>query len=210
MPKTRHWLRAMLAIFLTLLSTPLLLRADTVKQLNLAEMVQRSEKIYRGTVLSATPGTIAVGGGQLPIVTYRIQVEEVFHGNIPTVKGVKIAEFRTLGKMKPVRQGNLQLHSALPRMPEMAVGKTYLVFTTRPSAVGLSATVGLGQGRFQIYQQGKEETAVNTVNNSGLFRGMNTSASARSLSAAGAGGGSQSGPIAYSELARQIRAQLGK
>ena len=198
---------ALLMASIVLFSAPLLV-ADTVKQLNLAEMVQRADKIYRGTVLSSTEGTIEAGGGQLPVVTYRLQVEEVFRGNIPMVKGVQIAEIRMLGKMKPMRQGNLQSSSVLPRMPQLSVGQTYLVLTTRPSAIGLSTTVGLGQGSFQIYQRGKEETAINEVNNRGLFRDMN--ASATTSSAATANSALSSGPISYSELARQIRAQLGK
>jgi len=187
------------------LFSPSLLMADTVKQLNLAEMVQRADKIYRGTVLSAKEGTVQAGGGQLPIITYRLQVEEVFRGDIPTVKGVRIAEIRMLGKMKTVRQGNLQLSSVLPKMPRLSIGQTYLVFATRPSGIGLSTTVGLGQGNFQILQRGKEETALNEVNNKGLFRGMNTAGRSSSLTSSS----SSSGPISYSELARQIRAQLG-
>jgi hypothetical protein len=195
---------ALLMASIVLLNAPLLV-ADTVKQLNLAEMVQRADKIYRGTVLSAKEGTIQAGGGELPTVTYRLQVEEVFRGDIPIIKGVRIAEIRMLGKIKSVRQGSLQLNSILPKMPQLVVGQTYLVLTTRPSAIGLSTTVGLGQGSFQIYQRGKEETAVNEVNNSGLFRGMNTSA----RSTAASSSATTSGPISYTELARQIRAQLG-
>jgi len=183
-----------------------LLRADTVQQFNLAEMVQRADKIYRGTVLSAEESTVQAGGGQLPVVIYRLQVDELFRGDVPLVKGVRVVELRMLGKIKSVRQGNLQLNSVLPRLPKLNVGQTYLLLTTRPSAIGLSTTVGLGQGSFQILQRGKQETAVNEVNNVGLFRDMNTQA--RSLSAQGSTPGS--GPIAYSELAQQIRAQLGK
>src|SRR6185436_19106872 len=151
---------ALLMASLVLFSAPLVL-ADTVKQLNLAEMVQRADKIYRGTVVSSTEGTVQAGGGQIPVVTYRLQVEEVFRGSIPLTKGVRIAEIRMIGKVKTVRQGNLQLNSVLPKMPQLAVGQTYLVFATRPSNIGLSTTVGLGQGSFQILQRGKEETALN-------------------------------------------------
>lgn len=206
---SRHWLRAALAASFVLLCAPALL-ADTVKQMNLAEMVQRADKIYRATVISATPGTVEAGGGQLPIITYRLQVEEVFRGDIPTVKGVKIAEIRTLGKMQPVQHGNARLLSALPKMPEMAVGKTYLLLTTRPSAIGLSATVGLGQGSFRIFGRGKSETALNTANNRGLFRDMAQPNSASGRQAFSAAASQQGGPISYDELARQIRAQLGQ
>jgi hypothetical protein len=203
---SRSWLRVLLAAAFILISAPALL-ADTVRQMNLAEMVQNADKIYRATVISVTPGKVEVGGGQLPVITYRLRVEEVFRGDIPTVKGVKITEIRTLGKSTPVQHGNLRRLSTLPSMPQLAVGKTYLVLTTRPSAVGLSVTVGLGQGAFEIFGRGKSETAVNAVNNRGLFRDMPSAQGRQSLSAAAS---PQGGPIPYSELAQQIRAQLGQ
>ncbi|MGH9903905.1 MAG: hypothetical protein ACRD68_19010, partial [Pyrinomonadaceae bacterium] len=86
MSNSPRWSWTLLVASLFLLNTPLLV-ADTVRQFNLAEMVQRADKIYRGRVLSATQGTIEAGGGQLPVVTYRLQVEELFRGNIDTVKG---------------------------------------------------------------------------------------------------------------------------
>ncbi len=187
--------------------------ATTVMQMNLEEMSQRSAQIYRGTVLSATEGTIEAGGGQLPIVTYRLEVEEAFRGDIPVVKGMRIAQIRMLGKSKPVQRGNLLHVSALPRMPELAIGRTYLVFTTQPSAIGLSAIVGLGQGAFRIEQVGKDEVAVNEVNNSGLFRDMTapSAPAARSLAAPAASASlAGGGPISYDELARQIRTALGR
>jgi hypothetical protein len=189
------------ALVLLIVMAGVPLGATTVMQFNLAEMVDRAHSIYRGRVLSAEEGTVAVGGGQLPVVTYRIQVGELFRGDVTEVKGVSIAELRMLGKQQSVRSGGLQLVSVLPAMPELAVGRYYLVLATKPSAVGLSAPVGLGQGCFTIYQNGKDETAVNGANNSGLFRGM-TSSEARTLAATAA---SSSGPIPYSELASQIR-----
>ncbi len=180
--------------------------ATTVMQFNLAEMVDRAHSIYRGRVLSAQEGTIAVGGGQLNIVTYRIQVDELFRGDVTEVKGVPTAEIRMLGKQPSVRRGDLMFSSPLPKMPVLTVGRYYLVFGTRPSAVGLSATVGLGQGCFTIYQNGKDETVANEVNNSGLFRGM-APAAARTLASEPA---SYSGPMPYAELAGQIRSLIGQ
>ena len=58
-----------LAALVTLAVTSL--SASTVSQFNLAEMSRRAQKIYVGTVRSATEGTLAVGGGQLAVVTYR-------------------------------------------------------------------------------------------------------------------------------------------
>jgi hypothetical protein len=178
------------------------LGATTVMQFNLAELVDRAHAIYRGRVLSAQEGTVAIGGGQLNVVTYRIQVDELFRGDVTETKGVRIAELRMIGKQSKLRYGNLERVSVLPEMPQLTVGRYYLVLATQPSAVGLSSTVGLGQGCFTISGTGKDETAVNGANNSGLFRGM-TPDGARSLAASSA---ASSGPISYSELATQIRA----
>ena len=85
---------------------------------------------------------------------------------------MRIAELRTLGKLAPKTSGALRSAVVLPQMPLLEEGRTYLLMTTRPSAIGLSTTVGLGQGAFRITQVGKDEQAVNDANNSGLFRGM--------------------------------------
>ena len=184
------------------------LSATTVMQLNLAQMVQRANRIYRGTVVSVTPGTVDVGGGQLPVVTYHLEVQEVFRGDFPTVKGMRLAEIRTLGKIATVQRGALRSSSALPRMPEMRPGETYLVFTTQPSAIGLSTTVGLGQGFFRIAQVGKDEMVVNDVNNSGLFRDMAPPSSARMSVQRAAD--PAAGALPYSELASRIQALVGR
>jgi hypothetical protein len=184
------------------------LGASMVAQLNLAQMCARSHMIYRGTILSSTEGTVEVGGGQLPVVTHRVRVDETFRGEVQEVKGLRITELTTIGKIASVRRGDLMSIPAPPRMPQMTVGRTYLFLTTRPSAVGLSATVGLGQGCFYIYRDGKDEVAVNEANNNGLFRDMDmTAVRAR---AARAESISHAGPLPYDELARQIRAVLGQ
>ena len=87
-----------LAALVTLAVTSL--SASTVSQFNLAEMSRRAQKIYVGTVRSATEGTLAVGGGQLAVVTYRLTVDEDLLGETTMVKGERIAEIRMLGKQK--------------------------------------------------------------------------------------------------------------
>ena len=177
-------------------------------QMNLAELVQRADRIYRGTVVSATNGTVAVGGGQLPIVTYRLQVAEVIRGDVETMKGVRLTELKMIGKVATVRRGSLRSASPLPEMPQLTVGETYLVLTTRPSAIGLSTTVGLGQGLFRIAGVGKDEIAINQLNNSGLFRDMvPPSAAAPSALARGAApAAAASATLPYSELVNRIQA----
>jgi hypothetical protein len=178
------------------------LSASTVSQFNLADMARRAQKIYVGTVRSASEGTLAVGGGQLGVVTYRLSVDEDLLGSTPIVKGERVAEIRMLGKQKVVTAGNLRSVSPVPDMPVLMVGQSYLVFTTAPSGIGLSTTVGLGQGCFRLFGKGDGQMAVNEVNNAGLFRDMQppaaTAAASRSAAPPAAG------PIRYVDLRAQI------
>ena len=183
-------------------------RASTVMQLNLGEMVQRADRIYRGEVLSVRAATVDAGGGQLPITVYRLRVDEAFRGEFTEVKGIRIAELRTFGKLAPKTSGALRSAVVLPQMPALEEGRTYLLLTTRTSAIGLSTTVGLGQGAFRITQVGKEEQAVNEANNTGLFRDMAgppVRGIARAAVPEAAGG-----PVAYAELASRIRGLMAR
>lgn len=201
MPRRLRALRVGVAGLL-MLAVSLSAHASTVLQLNLGQMVQRADRIYRGTVISATAETVSVGGGQLPTTVYRLRVDEAFRGEFTDVKGVRIAELRMLGKMAPVQAGTLRRASLLPRMPDLQVGQTYLVLSTRPSAIGLSTTVGLGQGLFHITQVGKDEQAINEAGNRGLFRDM-PQVPATGLRTAAPG--AVAGPLPYGELAGRIR-----
>src|SRR5262245_19889502 len=105
-----------------------------------------------------------------------------------------------LGVSKGSRQvGTLKHFSILRDVPQLAMGQDYVLFTTRPSAVGLSTTVGLGQGAFTIQSGTKEEMTANAFGNAGLDRGR--AAAAPSLP--------RSGAVPYAELARAIREVTG-
>ena len=189
-----------LVVALIVAITPL--RAASVRQLNLAEITQRATKIYVGTVRSASEGIVEIGGGRLAVVTYRLSVEEDLRGETPEVKGVRVAEFRMLGKQRPRTKGNLRFVSALPEMPTLIVGQSYLVFTTAPSKAGLSTTVGLGQGSFRLYGKAADMMAVNEANNAGLFRDMVPPTP--SGAAARASGAAPTGPLPYATLRAEI------
>jgi hypothetical protein len=186
------------------------LPATTLRSLNLEGLVSRAEKVFRGTVLSARAGTVEVGGGRLPIVTYRVRVDESFKGSYETLKGVRVAEIRMLGRPDPVRSGRYRLNPVLRDVPSLAVGESYLLMTTQPSRIGLSTTVGLGQGAFRITGKGDGEQAVNEYQNANLYRDENLAAGGQQRSLAAAAAATRTrGPIAYTDLANQIRALVG-
>ena len=157
--------------------------ATSVLRLNLEQMVDRAGSIFRGTVLDVRSGSIEVGGGQLPTTTYTLRVEERFKGTFE--KEAATVEIKNVS----TRVGDHEKFSVLPEVPRLSVGADYLLITTAPSPLGLSTTVGLGQGAFSLFTSNREVLAVNAVGNANL--GLD-------------------GPVAYTDLAGQIRALLGR
>jgi len=146
-------------------------------------MVDRAGKIFRGTVVDFQPGTTTAGGGSLSTVTYTFRVEHSFKGSFSEKDGVTYAEVTFLGSVKNAPQkGQYRKLSALPDPPKLSVGGDYLLILTPESRIGLSTTVGLGQGSFEIFEADKQEWAKNEFNNAGLF----------------------DGPVRYSDLASRI------
>ena len=176
--------------------------AATVIQMNLAEMVGRADRIFRGTVLDAREGTLQVGGGTLPVITYRVQVDDEFKGTFEEVKGVPVAEIKMLGKLRPAGSGSVRSLGPLADLPRLEVGQEYLLLTTPRSTAGLSTTVGLGQGRFVLKGKRGQEVALNDNHNRGLFRGMDTDPSGV--------GSTPEGAVPYAVLADLIRDIVGE
>ena len=169
-----------------------LLGAVDVLQMNLKDMSQRADKIFRGTVLDFTTGTVTAGGGEIPTVTYRLRVDESFKGSYITRGNVQIAEIKMVGTIKAQpAAGDIKRLSVFRDIPRLLIGSDYLLFTTAPSSAGLSTTVGLGQGAFRVFSRNKEDVAVNAYQNVGL-------------------GFSETGPVPYSELTAKIQAALAE
>lgn len=166
----------------------------TLLRMNLSEMIERAGSIFRGTVVSIESGSVSAGGVMLLTADYSFLVEQAFRGDFPSIAGERLFTVRTIGKMVPVSSGGAVHVPALPDMPRMEKGHSYLLFTTTPGPTGLSTTVGLEQGCFQIIVQGGEERALNGFGNLGLFAGMD-----RDL-----GSGE---PVSYGRLADLIRAE---
>jgi hypothetical protein len=174
------------------------LSATILKQMNLADLAGNANRIFSGTVIEIGKSDLAVGGGKIATVTYRVIVDNAFRGSFIDKDGRKVAEIRMVTDPGPRHSGNKVAFSTLPEMPRIQMGQRYLFFTTAPSSVGLSTTVGLGQGCFRISGDPGEEMTTNEFDNLGLFRGMS------------APGMPERGPIAYARLVQQIDALLGR
>jgi len=193
------------AVFFCLLMSAVQVHAVSVRQMNLEELVDNSDKIFRGTVLDIQETTVAVGGGTLPVVVYRFRVDEAFKGSFQQAKGMTIAEVRTLGKLKTGGAPGSPVHASglIPELPRLQVGQDYLLLVTRSSSIGLSTTVGLGQGRFELRGKPGQEIAINGNHNRGLFGNASAGSPSRSKT------GQQEEPLPYTALAGMIRDIVG-
>ncbi len=172
-------------------------QATTMLKMDLEDLASRAGTIFRGTVIDVEQGTIEAGGGELPAVTYRFRVVELYKGSATDTKGDNsIMVVRTVGSLaapKPDEDGNLRF-SLFSDVPKFDKGGDYLLFTTPESSIGLSVTVGLGQGAFRVSPiDGTDEEfqAVNEFNNAGL-------------------GLDGDGPVELDKLSASIRALLAR
>ena len=167
--------------------------ATMLMHFDLAALTDRADRIFRGTVVDVEQSSIEAGGGELPMVVYRLKVEESLKGDADVVKGDEAyIEIRMVGSIKDEAPRNGAVRFDMFRdVPRLKMGSDYLLFTTPPSAIGLSTTVGLGQGAFSVYSQDKQDWAVNQFGNEGL----------------GVGSG---GVVSYASLVAEIKARMGE
>jgi hypothetical protein len=150
-------------------------RAATVLAADLERLTVTAHAIYRGTVVDLHKETRLVHGVELPVTRYVVRVEEPFKGTFETRKGQRFTELTMLGHPgasvggMPLPGTTLERRSILEGLPRLDLGRSYLLFTTRPVGSGLSTTVGLGQGCFRIAGEGSGMTAVNAFGNRGLY-----------------------------------------
>lgn len=142
------------------------LPATIVKKMELSELCERADKIFRGTVLSAQEGSVQAGGGELPTVTYYIEVDESFQGEFRTKGDRHIAEITMLANSKTRNVDGARSFPLIRDLPQLEVGRTYLLMTSPPSRLGLSAPIGLGQGCFTISGKGDAQVATDGFGNS--------------------------------------------
>jgi hypothetical protein len=182
------------------------LHATTVRHLTLPDLVSRADRVVRGIVIARDDTTVSAGGGALPATRYQIRVSETLKGQAASGD---VIEVRLLAAPKAVSANGVRRGPVFQDLPQFTVGAEYLLALTRPSAVGLSTTVGLRQGLFELRGRGTEEMAVNGANNLGLR-------DAPAIAAQTRGAGSPRtlprtrGPMPYAQLANEIRALVRK
>ncbi len=145
-------------------------QASMLERLSFDDLSSRADKIFRGRVIDVEQGTKAIGGGEIPIVTYRIRVAEMLKGSADLEKdGRQVMEITMAGSIKNESANDGLMHFSIFRdVPKFERGREYVLFMTPRSSAGLSTPVGLGQGAFDILTTAKEDMAVNQFNNIGL------------------------------------------
>ncbi len=146
------------------------IQATTMLQMSIEDLTERAGTIFMGRVISANPGTVEVGGAELPTMTYQFEIKDLYKGQPTLVKGEKAVFEVTMlaaGKQSTLDNGFVRF-SGFRDAPRINRGSDYLLFVTPQSSAGLSMTVGLGQGAFKVFSEGGEMQAVNEFNNEGL------------------------------------------
>ncbi|RMH22523.1 MAG: hypothetical protein D6696_02980 [Acidobacteria bacterium] len=189
----RFHFRAWAAVLAVVLIAALPAGATTVLQMNLEGLCDGAAQIFRGTVLRIDETRVTAGGGEIPALRYTVRVDEALKGQFQTVKGVPIAEILVVGTLKQHAAGR----PPIAGFPLLQEGREYLLMVAPAGPVGLTATMGLGQGCFTLAGKPGEETAVNGFNNNGLFAGMTVP------------GMPASGPVSYAALASMIQGIVG-
>jgi hypothetical protein len=147
-----------------------LLQATTVKQMNILELVTRSNKIVAGRIVAIREDRIpAPGGGEIPLTIYTMAITDRLKGRV-----AETIELRFVGTKSMRVRGNYGFQLQIPGMPKYGLDDEVLIFLTRESRVGMTSPVGLMQGSFRIYVNSTTGTKMvtNGVNNSGLFKGV--------------------------------------
>lgn len=172
--------------------------AEMVRHMNLDDLTDNAGKIFRAKVLDMQLGKVAAGGAELPTVIYRLQVIDGIKGvtQVDSDYGGTIVTLQMLGNLKQRDVGNGIRYVGGFKPMQLDIGGEYLLFTTQPSSIGLSTTVGMTQGAFKVQTIDKEERVANGVNNQGLFRGISQ------------GTFPSSGPINYADLVARIRVEM--
>ncbi|MBI1910297.1 MAG: hypothetical protein HYS22_09030 [Deltaproteobacteria bacterium] len=161
---------AVVAAFIGVVSSALAL---TVLSQNLEQLSKDADQIIAGQVIEAKEGFDPEGR---PIVTVTLQVEEAYKGEV----GRRFS-FKQLRAPKPEEGMGESLLSG--SLPEYKKGEELVLFLSRPGSLGLTAPIGIMQGKFNVVtdDSGKKQVA-NLFNNKGLFSGMKNSHSLKSFS----------------------------
>lgn len=154
----------------------------TVLQLNLEQLTALAEKVFVGKCVSVESRTDSSGR---PVQYVTFEVIEMLKGD-PASK----VTFKQLGSSSPEEQdlstGGIDVQGVFREMPRYEAGEEAVVFLSAESRLGLTAPVGLYQGKFQIETDSSgQKSVVNGIGNRGLFIGWRKSPKFKSMTLTG-------------------------
>ncbi len=139
------------------------------REVNVVDLVAKSELILRGTVVNVTDG---IDNRGIPYTEVTMHVSDAIRGQVSGDY-----TFRQFGLLKPRDMGNgmTNLMVTPAGWASYTKGEETILFLNKKAAwTGLQTTVGLGQGKFNVSMAG----ATNQSNNVGLFKNVSVDPSA--------------------------------
>ncbi len=176
--------------------------ATSVRLVNLAEMTEAADRVFRGRCVSVKK--LADPAGGFPAVEFRFEVLEA-------VKGTEKGQTVVFRQVQTARRGA----GGIPGIPEYRKGEDLLIFLAGDSRIGLTSPIGLGQGAFRLREGGDGDLeALNEIENRNLTVGLESAkAASMGLSSEEMATLRRGGPIPLAALvsaARKIdRSQAG-
>lgn len=165
------------------------LSSSKVKPFNLTDITQRAHTIFEGTCIAVESATVpsADGNARIPVMRYTFRVDDGLKGAGKTVVLTQLGKFA---------DGSIYLADPdVVGIPRYEVGRSYLLFTTRPGRTGLSVPVGLQQGIFDV----RDGVAANRAGNAHILTGYAEVLNRRAAKLAPGGG------LAVAEIKAMVR-----
>ena len=154
---------------------PIWAEAFLVAKLNLTQLASLSDHIFVGRCISVKTAEDS-NGRPVQYVTY--QISETLKGDIQ-----ETVTFKQILMPNDTSYGRETVTTAMSDLPAYKEGEEALVFLSDATDSGLTAPVGLGQGKFVIVtgKDGRRRIS-NVLKNRGIFQGMARIPKVQSLS----------------------------
>ncbi len=147
---------------LVFLATTTIVSATSLRVVNLSEMVDSSNRVFRGRCIAVHEGTLSNG---LPIFQYRFVVSEGMKG---TVDGEEV----TFRQLRAVGAGSKKGIGVLG-LPTYRKGQEAVLFLAADSGIGLTSPIGFSQGVFSVRVDDRGRAIVsNGFRNRNLLRDL--------------------------------------
>lgn len=153
--------------------------AQMVLQLNLEQLTALSERVFVGKCISVKD--MQDEGGRL-VQEVTFNVDETLKG--PASEQVTFRQLASASSVPQVvsRPGTMTIQGLFQSLPTYVVGEETVVFLSAESRLGLTAPVGLLQGKFNVESKADSKVVVNGSGNRGLFINWDKSPKLKSMS----------------------------